>query len=380
MSRSVSVFVVLAGFAWAQSLTLPPGPVTPGTTVPVTVGAAPAAATFSFNGTPLYMLSSGGELVSPFYRTPGGATWFSTPSFTFGFPVPATGMGSFGSFVLYCPFPPGMANRIDVGAPTPGFPAIHSVAGLAHLGFGSHWIDPTQGSGLWHFLNTSSTPFTFGVGDRLRVVDPIAGVSLAQVSLFGITVPAMGRASIPLPVPAPTRPHHAIEVRWVDPVAGPQTRRHGVHRSSAADLFLPDGKVIPAGGSLEARLQFATVVPTAPLQGPRQYALLIGTRPGQTFANFNVIPLDVEPLVMASLQGQLGPFLVNSPGVPTPVPAVCGGYCAPGTGVGPFVAPGIVLNNPNIPALVGRELHLAGILFDSANVLAATQLEVVRIN
>jgi hypothetical protein len=168
-----------------------------------------------------------------------------------------------------------------------------------------------------------------------------------------------------------------VDATWLDPSVGPVLQRHGVHSALNADLFLPDGHVIPPGGSIQLFMDFAI---NAAGSGPPSYALLLGTTPGSTPIGGINLPLNLEPLVLASLLGQLGPYLLNSPGTAVAQTLPCIGYCGPSAGVvGHSTAAGIILVHPGAPALSGLPIYVAGMAYSQGVLWAATQLEQIII-
>jgi hypothetical protein len=346
----VLVLVTANAAAEAQSLVLPPGPATPGSTITATLLPGPAGQV-CVSGTSLFMLTPEGDLVTPQF-TQGQILILCTgtlPGLTASLQIPPSGPGSSGSFVAYVRHAPGIVARLDVGAPSASFPALHTFPEYIHAGFISHQTPTT-----WYFVNTSPSPVTFGPGDVIQVFPPGGVVPVLVLPLAGLTVPAGMRLSVPFPLAA-TGPF-TVDVAWLDPAGGPVRRRIGITTGPYGDLHLRAGHSVPLGGAFPVDLRFLT------LGGPLPtYALLAGTLPGSTALNASVtVPLSAaDPLVLASLGGALFPLMTNSPGTLSAVPGPgCAGYCGPAsTG---YYGATVTLYHPG-PGLSGLVVRLAGV-------------------
>ncbi|HYC77704.1 MAG TPA: hypothetical protein VEI02_08770 [Planctomycetota bacterium] len=379
-TRAVAAMLAAATCVFGQSMAVPVGPYAPGATVAATLNAPPGGV-FYLNGTTLYLLHPDGELVSPQFRTPGGNTWFGFTSTVATFTLPSNGPGSLGTYVLYNPN--GVAAPIDVVAPSAPSPAIVSIPWGVHLGFSSSSLQSSNG--LWRLLNVSAAPHVFGAGDVLNVYPTGGSAPIASVSLAGLAVPATGALDVPLPLgamPTTTSLHYDVELQWNDPVVGAASRRHGVTWTYGADLHLPDGHVVPFGGTLRTYSNFA---PNAVGTGPLGHALILSasavptplgptTPPGAL-----QFPLAVDAFAIASVTGGLAPFLTNSPGTATPAGLVgsCG-YCGPSGGLfyPPSIANGVDLVHPNLAILSGFTLEATSVAFSPAGaILGVSQVE-----
>lgn len=375
--RSTSALLILAALpasVSAQSLLLPTAPVPAGSTVSALVLPAPGSTVCANSGS-LFIMSDEGDLVSPRFHV-ASASWSCAsgfPGLAMSIQVPSAGPGSSGSFVAYFPYPPGLAGRLDVGTPSPSFPAIHTYPSGIYFGVGGHTAFPDLAATTpsWCLVNTSASPHTFGPGDVLKVCEPGNATPVATTPLAGLQVPAGGRTMIPLPTAGMAPAPYTVKVSWIDPAVGPTTRTIGIHASTIADLHVPTGRRVPLGGYLEAYMEFQLPAGPAPLA-----MLLIGMNPGSTPIGPNeVIPLVADPLVMLTLQGGLGSLLVNSPATPAPLGFVsCGGYCAP-TQLPGFILSGIRINHPGA-LLSGTHLRIAGMARDATSgIFVATQGE-----
>jgi hypothetical protein len=323
----------------AQIITIPPGPFAPGSAVPVTL----------FNNTPndlyfpcgspfILQQSDGGVIVYPssadcLFPFPPGTTWQSQ------FGVPATGPGSLsGSYVFRSHF---AAVRMDVGAASPSFTALHFYPDHASYRFGAHAASPGFAMN-WQVANTGTSPHTFGAGDQVRIFAPGGSVPLATASLAGTTVAAKLTASGLLPLAGLVPGPYTVEVTWLDSGTNTVTSvRHGIQTTGTGDLQLPGGHVIPTGGVLPVNLTLCGITPGL----SPAYAFCIGVAPGSTpIPGAGSIPLVLDAAVMASLANGIGGLLVANVGIATQQSSGFGaGDCYGATGIG-VTHPGVAFS------------------------------------
>jgi hypothetical protein len=305
----------------------------------------------------LALLTPDGELASPRYLSCNDAI------FGFGHGATLNASGAFpnppampaGSYVLFFTHGAGAVARYDFGGTSPGFPDIHVFPSAILNGFTSHAFDPWSGTAVWSIGNVSSVPFTFSAGDTLRVLAATGGAPVAVFPLAGLIIQPGKVMGITLPTlpPAP----YLVEVTWTDPSAGSQLRRIGVRDHQQVDLHFPRGRNVPIGGNIEAivGLQYAFIPGATPAP---TYALAIGLSSASTVLPGGVLlPLAIDPLVLASLTDGIGGLLQNNTGVP---PSVYVPFCPADR----FMSPSILLNHPNIPALSGVVLRVAAAAYD----------------
>ena len=128
----VSTIAVVSARGQAPQLLPPPGSVTPGTSVNVTLSNT-TASTISWVPNVLHALSAIGDLVQPFdvqsdfveALSPGMST--TLPLF-----VPASGPGSNGSFLLLFSGSIRAVARLDVGTPSSSFLSLHAYPQRMH--------------------------------------------------------------------------------------------------------------------------------------------------------------------------------------------------------------------------------------------------------
>ena len=349
-----------------QFLTLPAGPVAPGSTISGNYHNNTAAiASHPMNNSPVSLLHHDGELITPRFHVNQGTLWLVTypgVSEWFQFTAPSSGPGSSGSFVLLYGWTPAAVGRLDVGVVSPAFPSIHAFSPTVHLGFGTHAV--TFGSpAFWSVGNTSGAPFTFGAADTVQVFAPGGATPLASQSIAGISVAPGAVAAVPIPIAGLVPGPYTIAISWNDPVAGPLVRRFGIHEAAYADLYVPSGKVLPFGGSVS---MFTNGLVLG--GGPLSFAVIADMSSGSTgLPTGQFIPLVLDPVAQACLTSSLFGLLVNGQGTATALPSTCYGYCAPG-GRGPFitryVTPTTTLFHPNVPGLTGLVVRVATLLFD----------------
>lgn len=351
MKNTIVLVTALTLQAGAQIITLPPGPVAPGSTFPVTI-----FNNLAFNlGFPCDLTlglqhADGGMILYP----SAGDCSFSFPpgtSITVQFTAPASGPGSNGSFVLDVY---GAAVRLDVGAPSPSFPAIHGCPAGIFNRFGGHQSHSIWAH-HWQVANTGVAPHTFGAGDQIRIFAPGGTVPLAVASLAGHTVPGQSAASGPLPVAGLAPGPYTVEMTWLDPATNAtMSVRHGIQSDlSKIDVGLPGGHVIPSGGVLPISLAIGAFPPfTLPV-----YAFCIGIAPGSTpIPGAGAIPLVLDAAVSASLANGVGGLLVANVGVAVP-------YSFSVLYAGYYVAAGVGVTHPG-PAFSGLTVRGAAFAFE----------------
>jgi hypothetical protein len=360
----------------AQTLILPPGPVAPGSAVPVTV-INTSGSPIAFAGTEFVLLRPTGEVADPRFVYQGDALSILMPgqSASLGYQVPSPLLGAPGSFVLLFIHGGRAAARLDVGAPAPSFPALHGFPTRVNDTFRTHFTGfGTASPATLDLFNLSSAPFSFGQGDRIDLFTPGGTVAVATAGLSGVAVPAGGRTIVPLPVTGLSSGPYTARVMWTDPAAGLQVRTFGIREPASADLRLPAGHVVPFGGSLEAYLALSGIAVGSPASPV--FALLVGVNPGSTpLPNGVQAPLSAgDPLVLASFSG-LGGLLIGNTGTATSVvPCFCPIYN------GTFDSGSILLVHPNVPALSGVSVRVAGVVIESLTGLwGASQPEIVTL-
>jgi hypothetical protein len=374
--RLVLVAVVLVSAASGQvTLGVPATPVAAGVPFPVVLTNNSTNCIDLLVSNVLTLLTSGGDLITPevIGCGPVSICLLGGQSASLGYTMPATGPGSIGSFLLLCPYEGGAVARVDVGTPDPAFPDIHSFPSALPLGPGGHQVAPAgTNSADWTFANTASVGRT--VSMVLSVFPPGGTTPVGTTLLASLPIPAGGIIQVPLPLQGVNPGPYTVEAAWTDPGTGTsQTVRHGIQVSSGVmvDLHLPGGKVIPFGGSITARL-IVSQVGSLTSGPPWNYALAVGIQPGGTLLSGGVIvPLVLDPLVVASLSNGLGGLLVGNVGLTASV----GAYCAHGFSTYPG-ASGITLAHPNVPALSGFTLRVAAVVGEPmTGVVAASQPE-----
>jgi hypothetical protein len=353
----------------AQSITLvpPPGPVAPGATL-VLAAINTSGSTLLSDGSPMRLLLGDGELASDALVGCGGVgeVWGPGGTGNFSFFVPASGRGSAGSFVLRLGLRSlaggeavGVA-RIDVGAPTPAFPAIHMLpAGVRRNGT-SHWVNPAEAE-QWEIASTGAQPHTFGAGDTVDVLLPGGIVPQARLQLAGITVASGGAARIALPLGGLPDGPWSVRATWSDPAAGLRVVEHGIVVGSEplVDLQLPDGHRVPAGGGIAARLVVDGITFPTPGEPPQPFAAGLCLLPGSTPLGAVQVPLAFDPVLSGSLANGLGGVLQNHIGMTAVVQVFCAHRTWPYR-----VVEGIALRHPNVPAVAGLRLRMAAATFD----------------
>ncbi len=364
----------LAALVHAQSITVSPSVVNPGTTLTAVVSGTPTVP-LHLNGTRAFLLTATGDLVTPRFKQGHTTTFTATgpPGETAQLQVPASGPGSTGSHVLFVPNsttisgpsgPPGFAGlaaRIDVGAPTPGFPALHPFPINLVSGFGSYATFGLSilGPAEWCFANTSPVPITLGPTDVARVFVPGGTAPLVTTSLTGITIPPSQVISFVIIGAALPAAPYTVQIDWLDPFVGAASVRTGIRGSNlgfGADLHLPAGRTVAPGGSLDVYADIPA------LSGAPSFFLLVGYQPGSTTVPGGaVVPLVPDELVLASLAGSLAPYLPGASGTAVPFGPACAGYCGPGT-IATSLASGISVTHPG-PVASGLVLRLALVAF-----------------
>jgi hypothetical protein len=305
--------------------------------------------------------------------SPSGASLSTTLT------LPLSGPGSSGSFAL---FHTGSQRvlRLDVGSPSPGFPALVPTGpSLTFLDMWSYYRDPQSPlPSSWRFLNTTTTPHTFGAADQVTLFAPGSTSPAATTSLVGLVVPASGELFVSIPTDILPPGPWIVEVRWNDPLAGPSIRRQGLNERSAgsATAYLPAGSVVPVGGSLPVWAVGDTTVPSSfpSPHPPHFFGLLVASLGGATpLSGGAIAPVPAnDPLVQASLAGALAPWVPGGFGLATGIQygqlAGITQYLTGGITGGPSIV------HPNVPGLSGTVLTIACIFTEpTLTVFRATQ-------
>jgi hypothetical protein len=370
MRRIPSISIALLSCAaplLSQFLTVPPGPAAPGSTIAATYHNNTAlVASHPLNSSPVSLLSDEGELIAPRLLSNQGITWMSTyPGSveTFVFTTPATGPGSSGSFVLLYPWAPAAVGRLDVATPSATFASIHPFPPSVHLGFGTHAV-AFGTSASWAVGNTSPLSFAFGAADQVQVFAPGGSVALASQSLAGVVVPPGAVVPVPLPLANLTPGPYTVAMSWTDPSSGFVVRRFGIHEAPYADLYLPSGKFLPFGGSIDL---FTNCDFLAPSGFPLSFIQLADVSSGTSaLPGGQLIPIVPDFVSIACITSSLSGLLVNGQGGTFTLPAVCYGYCGPMGGPLParYLTPTTTLLHPNVGGLGGLVVRLATLLYD----------------
>jgi hypothetical protein len=302
--------LLIAASAAAQQIIIPPWPATPGEALELML----------LNDTPNPMGVPVGNPVSMQHPDGGVIIYPQIADYSMPLPpgesisilldIPAQGPGSYGSFVLRWRE---AAVRLDVGAPSASFPAIHTSPW-----FGSHQTHPNFFGIHWEATNTGSTWHAFGPSDMLRVYSPGGTVPLMAASLAGVVLPPQRGLTGILSFDGITPGPLTIEVTWTDPATNAVTSvRHGVRpwTYNFVDVGLPGGHVIPTGGVLPVELMLLVDSPSAPF-----YAFCVGIAPGSTpVPGGDLFPLVYDAAVLASLTDGIGGLLIANVGQATPV-------------------------------------------------------------
>lgn len=376
--RSFSFLVLaLCSVLPAQHLYLSSAPATPGSTIAALVTPAPGESICA-SSSHLVLMTKTGDLISPRLHVPSG-TWncaVASPGLAMTIDIPATGPGSNGSYLAYFPYLPGLVARLDVGTPSPDFPALHTFNAGIYFGLGGHAVFPSTAASTptWCFCNTSNVPHTFTASDYLAIVSPGSDQILRWRSLEGMTVLPGRRVLFSLPMEGMMIGPYEVIVNWNDPQVGPSRRVLGIHTSATSDLHLPGGHVVPLGGSLQTVSQFNF---NAQMAQP-QTRVLIGYEEGVTpISATRTLPLALDPLVLASLAGQLNPLLQTSTGTQANGQPLCTGYCSPSSAPGTFTFE-VNIVHPGA-AFSGLELRVAAVSSILNGEVQSTQSERIRL-
>jgi len=350
-TRLLSVVgLILASWAHAQVITLPPQPVAPGSTMQVTLfNNTGGELGLPCGGSPLWMQHPDGTPIAYPGPYPCGFPFPQGTTVTDQFQVPATGPGSNGSFVFRSL---AAAVRIDVGAPSASFPAIHANPyWISNTNLG-HAVDYNGTSPSWEISNTSTSAHTFGAGDFLSIHAPGALVPLVSVGLAGITVPPQLSISGVLPMAGLPYSPLTVVMSWLDPGTNAVvTISHGINEGTDVDLRLKGGHVVPIGGSIPVEL----AIYSFPSLLPIDYGFCLGFLPGgSTQFGQHEIPLVLDALVMASLANGIGGLLVNNFGTAPPLLA----KWEHGT------ISGITVHHHGIPGLSGVVVRAAAVAYE----------------
>jgi hypothetical protein len=372
--QAILAFGLLALPVVSQTtIQVPSTPVTPGVPFQVVLTNRTSICIDTSVTNVLTLLQSGGELIAPVLVGcgPVGSCLVNGASTTLTYTAPASGPGSSGSFLLLCPYGSGATARLDVGTANPVFPDIHAYPARVPHGPGGHHLPfpPSSGS-MWEFASTASQPRV--ISPILSIYTPGGFMPVASTGFPSLTVPANGVMRVALPLTGLAAGPYTVQADWIDPgTNGPISVRHGIELSSgvSVDLHLPDGRFIPHRGSIFARF---TVTQTA-LRPPVAwlYVVAVGYQPGtMTFPGGVIVPLALDPMVVASVQNGIGGLLSGHIGTTTSASV----YCAHSVTYYP-VATGIRFTHPG-PVLSGLRLRVGALAFNpAAGADAASQPE-----
>jgi len=340
-------------------------PVPPGGQALVTIyNTQPLSMGFVGTAHPLHAIRVSGELAFPYDQVGQPVTWISAPSApVLSLSVPASGLGSGGSFVLHYMDGEEAVTRLDVGTPAASFPRIHFwPAGLHdhYLGHGSP--NGNFGQNAIKVANTGPGGHTLGPNDMLYVFGVTNSAPIASLSLAGIQVPAGRVVKLSLPPAALVPRNLKILVVWSDPDSGQmELVDFGLRPAgSLVDLHFPDGRKIPVGGTLPVRLSLSGW-PAGAVAAPPIFIFALSLSVGELPLLPGIsLPLNVQDnLVWASFAS--GAYGLMSGNVGQAVPDIS--FTSP-VYAGRSLATGIVISHPNLPSLAGTLLHAAGFAFD----------------
>ena len=355
------------------TIQVPSTPVTPGVPFQVVLTNRTSICIDTSVTNVLTLLQSGGELIAPVLVGcgPVGSCLVNGASTTLSYTAPASGPGSSGSFLLLCPHGSGAAARLDVGTASPVFPDIHAYPTLVPHGPGGHHLPfpPSTGS-EWEFASTASQPCV--ISPTLQIFQPGGSTPVASTGFPSLTVPANGVVRVSLPLAGLAAGPYTVQADWIDPgTNGPISIRHGIELSSgvSVDLHLPDGPYIPRGGSISARFTVTQSAMSPPVAWP--YVVAVGYQPGtMTFPQGVIVPLALDPMVVASVQNGIGGLLSANIGTTSSASV----YCAHSVTYYP-VATGTRIAHPG-PVLSGLRLRVGVLALNpSAGPDAASQPE-----
>ena len=373
LASTLLAFGLLTGSGLsAQTLTLPPGPVDPGSQVQGTVFNDTGGFIAFAVGCGLRILQPTGELVSPHILfgqacdallgiDPGGSAMVS-------FAAP----NDPGTYVVLFIGGNRAAARLDVSAPTPGAPGLAfypTGVGNPQDAHEANFANPAATP--WEFANTSGGLHTFGAGELVELFVPGGSAVLASVSLAGLSVPDGKVVQVDLPLAGLTPGPYDVRATFLDPSSGVfEQPRSGVRvQGTRVNLHLPDGSDLLPGQSIDIVISGENFA-VAPAPQP-MYFLAVGLQPGSTpLSDGTLVPLVADTLVNASLNNALfGTFTNNVGSIPNfqPGPAFFG-----------FLgqASGISLAHPNLAVVVGLKVRMAAAaLQPSSGMNGATQAE-----
>ncbi len=347
--------------SWGASQTtiqVPSTPVTPGVPFKVVLTNNTSICIDTSVSNILTLLQPDGELIAPVLVGCGPVAMClaNGGKANLTYTAPASGPGSAGSFVLLCPHGSGAAARLDVGKASPVFPDIHCYPTAIPKGPGGHHIPfPAGTSPEWEFSNTAGKSHV--ISPTLRIFTPGGTAPVATAPLPNLNVPANGLTRVSLPLSRLGPGPYTVEATWFDPgMKSTISVRHGIHVSSimSLDLHFPGGRVVPRGGSIPARLAVPQGSHRPPT--PWYYVLAVGYLPGTLPLPGGVIlPLTLDPLVVASVTNGVGGLLKSNAGNTTSA----GVYCAHSMTYFP-VATGITIAHPGA-VLSGLRLRVGAL-------------------
>ncbi len=358
--------------AAAQSLTVPPGPFQPGSTVTVAVFNDTGGILGYPFGCETRILRHTGEIVQPF-TLPGlfcDALVAVEAGDTALFQV--TAPQDPGSYVLFFPYGAGAVARLDVTAADPAAVDLVSFPWGAKSPQTAHAVDFTVPvSTPWSFGNTGVAPHTFQPGDRVDLFSPGGTEPVASVDLSGILVPPGEVVSVILPtLPLAAGPYD-LETTWFDRASGSMVvSRSGIQaQGSRANLHMPDGKGLADGAPLDIAVS-VTGFPLPASANPT-YFLLVGLAPGSVpLPDGTIAPLVQDSLVTQSLSG-LGGLLVGHVGSLETI-VLLGGFTGEATGM--------QIQHPGLVGLAGVQVRMAAVAVDeTGTVWGASQPETIEL-
>jgi hypothetical protein len=344
--------LVLGSIAAGQQIYLRPGPVSPGTTIPINLINDTNHSIWSPCWQYVWMQHADGGVVL-FPGLASDCLWELEPGWQAAawFQVPATGPGSNGSWVVRWN---DVVARLDVGTPSPSFPAIHSnPAGISRR-FGGHSTRSESWSMDWEVSNTGTAPHTFGAADVIRIFSPGGTVPLVTISLAGVTTREHRALKASLPISGLAPGPYTVETTWLDPATNAITSsRHGIQFAGGVDVQLPGGHVIPMGGELPVALNLSGF----DSGGVVVYVFCLGIAPGSTYVpGAGFVPLVMDPLVAASVADGIGGLLIANIGEADPTPY-------PLDPAGTYTAVGLGVTHPGV-AFSGSIVRAAAVGFD----------------
>ena len=355
----LGLLVLLTSWGGTQTtIQVPSTPVTPGVPFTVVLTNNTSICIDTSTSNILTLLQPDGDLIAPVLVGcgPVAVCLANGGKANLTYTAPASGPGSSGSFVLLCPHGSGAAARLDVGKASAVFPDIHCYPTAIPRGPGGHHVKFPTGSGSeWEFANTAGKSHV--ISPTLKIFSPGGTVPVASTPLPSLTVPTNGITRVSLPLSRLAAGPYTVQATWFDPgTQGTISVRHGIQISSgiSLDLHFPGGKVVPRGGSIPVRIAVPQGSPRPPT--PWYYLLAAGYLPGSLpLPGGVIVPLALDPLVVASVTNGVGGLLTSNVGNTTSA----GVYCAHSVTYFP-VATGISIAHPGA-VLSGLRLRMGAL-------------------